>query len=145
MKAVLSNFRQSPRKVRLVADSIRGKNVDRARRVLQFDTHKSSSALLKLLDSALSNARQSGKSADNLFVKDIMVDLSMMLKRGMPMARGRSSIIRHRYSRVTLALGEHTKESSKTAEDKPATKKAVKKVAEKKTVAKKAVKKTATK
>ena len=154
MKAILKNYRQSPRKVRLVADAIRGKDVAVARRTLQFADKKSSDALLKLLDSALANARNTGHKTDDLFVKEIMVDLSLMLKRGMPMARGRGSIIRHRYSKVTLALGDRTEgkkgiapkkevagDAPKT-EKKTATKKVVaKKSSTKKVAAKKTVKK----
>lgn len=152
MKALLKNFRQSPRKVRLVADAIRGEDVERARRFLQFDVHKSSSPLLKLLDSAVANAHQVGKSPEHLYVKEILVDLSLMLKRGMPMSRGRSSIIRHRYSRVALTLAEKKPQTSKVAKKvvakkKPTTAKktTAKKAAAKKTTVKKAAKKAATK
>lgn len=142
MKAVLSNYRQSPRKVRLVADAIRGKSVERARRILMHGDKKSTDALLKLLDSALANARHAGENTDNLYVKDIMVDLSLMLKRMMPRARGRGAIIRHRYSRVVMTLSPMVGKET-TDEKKPAVKKtktAAKKTTAKKTAAKKAAK-----
>ena len=105
MKAYLKNYRQSPRKVRLVADLIRGKEVEWARRMLAFGEGKSAPALLKLLDSALANARNQGLSTDRLIVKEIMVDLGLVLKRMEPKARGQGAIIRHRASRISLTLG----------------------------------------
>lgn len=144
MKAYLKNYRQSPRKVRLVADMIRGKDVERARRVLAFGEGKSAPALMKLLDSAVANARQQGHSTDHLIVKEIMVDLGLVLKRMEPKARGQGAIIRRRSSHVTLTLGERTKkkgaEEAPEVEEKPA----AKKVAAKKAV-KKAAKKVAAK
>jgi large subunit ribosomal protein L22 len=135
MKAYLKNYRQSPRKVRLVADMIRGKDVERARRMLAFGEGKSAPALMKLLDSAVSNARQQGHSTDHLIVKEIMVDLGLVLKRMEPKARGQGAIIRRRSSHVTLTLGERTKKVAKeeVVEEKPVAKK---KVAAKKVAAK---------
>ena len=67
MKATLSQFRQSPRKVRLVADMIRGKSVRQAREALMFLAKKSSPEILKLLNSAAANAQS--ESSDELIVK----------------------------------------------------------------------------
>src|SRR3989338_7715075 len=73
MKALLKNYPQSPRKVRLVADLIRGKSVPAARAALLYLPKKSSPTIGKLLDSAIANASSRGNSAENLFVKTITV------------------------------------------------------------------------
>jgi len=105
MKAYLKNFRQSPRKVRLVADLIRGKKVDRAQAHLSFTDNKSAPALKKLLESAIANARVQGEKPENLIVKEITVDQGLTMKRFIPMARGRANPIRKRSSRISLILG----------------------------------------
>ncbi len=104
MKATLTNYQQSPRKVRLVADMIRGKSVSRARMLLDFADKKSAPAVLKLLESAVSNARSDGASAENLFIKDIQVNMGISMKRFMPMARGQAHKYRHRRATVILTL-----------------------------------------
>ncbi len=135
MKAYLKNYRQSPRKVRLVADMIRGKEVEWARRQLMFGEGKSAPALLKLMDSALANARNQGLSTDRLFVKEILVDLGLVLKRMEPKARGQGAVIKKRSSRISLTLGEmgpKKGKGAKAAEDAVETKpKAAKKTAKK--------------
>lgn len=105
MKALLKNYHQSPRKVRLVADLIRGKSVGEARAALEFLHKKSSPAVVKLLDSAIANARNGGASVDNLFVKKITVDKGAVMKRGRPFGRGRSGTLRKTMSIVYLELG----------------------------------------
>lgn len=127
MKALLTNYHQSPRKVRLVADMIRGKSVPQARALLSFGEQKSSSALLKLLNSAVSNAKSSGVTPEDLFVKTITVNKGMVLKRMKPMARGRGAMFGRAMSIVALELG------STAAPKKVAAKKAVKKAAKKTT------------
>jgi len=148
MKAFLKNNPQSPRKTRLVADLIRGKSVDRARRLLAFGQGKSAPVIGKLLESAVANARHSGGSVDNLFVKEILVDAGIVMKRMEPKARGQGAIIRHRTSRISLVLGEMTKKGSKKVDisamgDDIQAPVAAKKVVAKKTVAKKTAKKVA--
>lgn len=105
MKALLKNYHQSPRKVRLVADLIRGKSVVRAKRELQYLPKKSSGAVEKLLDSAIANARTQGASEEQLFVKTIAVNKGMVMRRYRPFARGRAGSIRKTMSIVTLELG----------------------------------------
>ena len=104
MKASLSNYHQSPRKVRLVADSIRGKSVVEAERVLTFAPQYAAHGLKKLLDSAIANVRNQGLSTDALFIKKIAVDKGVVGKRGRPFGRGRSGIIRKTMSHVVLEL-----------------------------------------
>lgn len=108
MKAVLKNYRQSPRKVRLIADMIRGKSVAAAKQALAFAPQKSSPALKKLLDSATANAREAGVSADALFIKTITVDKGQVLKRTRPFARGRAGRIGKTMSIVKIELSALT-------------------------------------
>jgi large subunit ribosomal protein L22 len=124
MNALLTNYHQSPRKVRLVADMIRGKSVAQARAMLSFGDQKSSPALLKLLNSAVSNARTTGIAPEDLFVKTITVNKGMVLKRFKPMARGRAAGFGRTMSIVALELGAN-------AAPKKTAKKAVKKAAKK--------------
>lgn len=135
MKALLTNYRQSPQKVRLVADLIRGKSVPAARIALTFLAKKSSPAMLKLLDSAVANSRSTGIAVEDLFVKTITVDKGSVLHRFMPKARGRASRFAKTMSIVALELG------SKTAPIKKASKKVAKtekvEVTEKKAASKK--------
>jgi large subunit ribosomal protein L22 len=116
MKAFLKNYRQSPRKVRLVADLIRGKDVERARMILSFMDQKSAPVVKKLLDSAIANARQApdGLETEGLIVKEIRVDEGTVLKRWMPKARGRATPIRKPSSRITVVLGEKPEETKPT-------------------------------
>lgn len=104
MKATLSNYRQSPRKVRLVADSIRGKSVLVAQHTISFLGKKAAPAVGKLLNSALANARSIGLSPESLVVKSITVNKGRMQKRGRPFARGRSGVIRKTTSHVVIEL-----------------------------------------
>jgi large subunit ribosomal protein L22 len=97
----------SPRKVRIVADLIRKKNVNEASGLLTYMPQKSAFLLKKLLDSAIANARQKKYiDVDNLYVKSIMVDGGPVLKRFMPRAMGRATKIRKRLSHITLILDE---------------------------------------
>lgn len=105
MKALLKNYHQSPRKVRLVADLVRGKSISDARAALLYLSKKSSPAIGKLLDSAVANARSMGVNADQLFIKKITVDKGAVMKRSRPFARGRSGTIRKTMSIVNLELG----------------------------------------
>ncbi len=105
MKASLSNHKQSPRKTRLVADMIRGKSVLAAKDALAFLPKKSAPDVLKLLESAIANARSQGQNPENLVVKTISVDKANVIRRFMPKARGRAGGIRRTMSHVSLELG----------------------------------------
>lgn len=132
MKALLTNYHQSPRKVRLVADLIRGKSIAQAKAALMFLPKKSSPAIEKLLDSAVSNARQVGQEAENLFVKTIQVNKGLAMRRFMPKARGRASQFRKTMSIVSLELGMLSAAPKKVAKAaKKTTKKAVAKTTDK--------------
>lgn len=130
MKASLTNYKQSPRKVRLVADMIRGKRVSVARDSLVFLAKKSSPEMVKLLNSAVANARQQGMNPDDLIVKTISVDKGSVIKRFKPMARGRAAGIHRTMSHVNLELGLAAGVTPKA--EKPAAKKAAKKSSTKK-------------
>jgi large subunit ribosomal protein L22 len=122
MKAFLKNYKQSPRKVRLVANMIRGKSVGRARAVLAFSEQKSAEALKKLIESAAANARQAGVSnSDELIVGHLLVDEGLTMHRMTPMARGRANPIRKRTSKIRLELSRPVGEvpSKKTSRNTP--------------------------
>lgn len=113
MKATLTNYRQSPRKVRLVTDLIKGKKVEDAILELSFLSKRASEPLLKLLNSAIANAKQNNGLEKNLIVKNIEVNKGIVLKRFMPRARGSASRINKRTSHVVLTLGEAAAKADK--------------------------------
>ena len=124
MKALLKNYHQSPRKVRLVADLIRGKSVAAARAALLYLPKKSSPVIGKLLDSAVANASSRGAAAEDLFVKTITVNKGAVMRRARPYARGRSGTIRKTMSIVFLELATVANaKSSKKSNRKPQAKK----------------------
>jgi large subunit ribosomal protein L22 len=106
MKAILKNYRQSPRKVRLIADVVRGKQVTEAIALLKFVDKRASGPFAKVIESALANAVQTGKQPANLFVKKVSVDKGTIIKRFMPRARGSASRINKRNSHISVELGE---------------------------------------
>lgn len=106
MRAALKTYRQSPRKVRLVADLVRGKNVADALLALQFINKRAADPVAKLLKSALANAKTQNIDEKNLIVKEIQVNKGINLKRMMPRARGSASRINKRTSHVTILLSE---------------------------------------
>ncbi len=106
MKAILKNYRQSPRKVRLVADVVRGKKVVDAIATLRFVDKRVAGPFAKVIESALANAVQTGKNPERLFIKKVAVDKGTVLKRSMPRARGTASRINKRNSHISVELGE---------------------------------------
>ena len=107
--AKLNNCPTSPRKMRLVADLVRGEGVEKALAILRFSQKEASRRLEKLLLSALANWQAKNEDADiegaDLFVKEIKVDSARMLKRLRPAPQGRAHRIRKRSNHVTLVLG----------------------------------------
>ena len=105
----------SPRKTRIMANVIRGKNVDYAMNVLKFSRREASEKLLKLLKSAIANwqVKNEGKRLEDadLYVKTIMVDGGRMLKRIRTAPQGRAARIRKRSNHVTLILGDRNEEN----------------------------------
>ncbi len=108
MKAYLKNYRQSPRKVRLVAGLVRGKNVEQAIVQLDFLAKRAGFPIKKLLLSAVANAKQNGIEKENLFIKELRVDKGITMKRMMPAAMGSAHPINKRTSHLNLILGEIT-------------------------------------
>ncbi|MCG8475063.1 MAG: 50S ribosomal protein L22 [Cytophagales bacterium] len=110
MKAVarLRNVPTSPRKMRLLADMIRGRRVNDALNILKFDKKHNSIALEKLLLSAISNWENKHQDADletaDLVISDILVDSGRILKRLRPAPQGRAHRIRKRSNHVTLVV-----------------------------------------
>ena len=105
--AQLRFYRMGPKKMRLIADLIRGKKVERSQAVLSLLNKKGAKPILKLLNSAVANAKHNHNiESARLFVKSIMVDGGPVLKRFMPKAHGRATPVRERTSHVKLVLSE---------------------------------------
>tara|TARA_B100000513_G_C11747835_1_gene132839 strand:+ start:66 stop:479 length:414 start_codon:yes stop_codon:yes gene_type:complete len=113
--AKLNNCPTSPRKMRLVADIIRGEDVEKALNILKFNSKEASLRLEKLLLSAIANweSKNEGSNIENskLYVKEITVDSGRMLKRIQPAPQGRAHRIRKRSNHVTIVLGSRTQEN----------------------------------
>lgn len=107
VKAYLKFARVGCQKARLVADEIRGKNVNEAMKVLTFMPKKSAGMMKKLLESAVANAENKKViDVDNLYVKTILVDKGPDYKRFRPRAQGRAFMIRKKTSHINLVLDE---------------------------------------
>jgi large subunit ribosomal protein L22 len=110
--AKLRYLRISPRKVRVVADAIRGKSVTEASRVLRFSTRRPAHSIKKLLDSAIANAKHNFQlDKENISVSSIRVDKGPTLKRMRPRARGTGAAINKRTSHISIILSESKKQS----------------------------------
>ena len=107
--AKLNNCPTSPRKMRLVADLVRGENIYAALNILRYNPKHASNNIEKLLLSAINNWEQKNEGSDqveaNLIVKEIYVDSARMLKRIQAAPQGRAHRIRKRSNHVTLILG----------------------------------------
>lgn len=107
VKVKLKYLRIAPRKVRLVADLIRGKTIEEAKTILKFTIKKSSKPFLKLLNSAAADAKHNfNLDEKRLFISHLLVDEGPKLKRAMPRARGRTAMIQKKTSHITLVLDE---------------------------------------
>ena len=107
--AKLNNCPTSPRKMRLVADLVRGEKVEKALNILRFSQKEASRRLEKLVLSAVANWQAKNEDSDveaaSLFIKEIRVDSGTMLKRLRPAPQGRAHRIRKRSNHVTVVLG----------------------------------------
>lgn len=114
--AKLNNCPTSPRKMRLVADLVRGEKVDKALNILKFSKKEASIRLEKLLLSAIANWQAKNEDADveaaELFVKEIKVDGGSMLKRLRPAPQGRAHRIRKRSNHVTIVVAANNNTQS---------------------------------
>jgi len=106
-KAILRYARISPRKVRIVLDLIRGKQIDEAMAILKYTPKRASYMIEKLLNSAVANAENNfNMNRDKLFISKAYADQGPTLKRYLPRAHGRADVIRKRTSHITLVLEE---------------------------------------
>ena len=116
--ASLKNVPTSPRKMRVVADMIRGQRVNYALNVLRFESKQGAARLEKLLLSAISNWQAKNEDIKiedaDLYVKDISVDSGRILKRLRPAPQGRAHRIRKRSNHVTMVIDNHTEESQES-------------------------------
>ena len=121
VKAKLNFLRVSPRKARLVADLIRGKKIEEAQDILSFTIKKSSKPLLKLLNSALANAKNNLQlEPANLYISEIRVDEGPKYKRWRARSRGQANPIQKKTSKISLVLDElkPTKKVKKAKKEK---------------------------
>ena len=106
-RAILRFNRASPRRVRLVVDQIRGKEVEKALDILKFTPKRSAAIVAKVLKSAIANAENTQSvDVDRLYVKRALVDEGGMWKRFMPRAMGRATRVRKRLSHITVVIDE---------------------------------------
>lgn len=107
--AILRYLRVAPRKVRAVADTIRGRKVDQALAILDFTNRAAAGPLAKMLRAAVANAATSEDiDVDTLVVKEIRVDQGPTLKRYMPRAMGRATLVQKKTSHVSFLLEEQS-------------------------------------
>ena len=120
MKAILNNYRQSPRKVRMVANLVKGKSVNDALATLTYLPKRAGTPIKKLIESALANVKNTGVAVDTdkLIVKNIAVNSAFTMKRMMPGSRGRGFILRKKASRVFVSLSEKPAKKLKSAKNK---------------------------
>tara|TARA_B100001109_G_scaffold169464_1_gene138333 strand:- start:88 stop:498 length:411 start_codon:yes stop_codon:yes gene_type:complete len=115
--AKLNNCPTSPRKMRLVADLVRGEKVEKALNILKFSQKEASRRLEKLVLSAVANWQSKNEDSDvesaSLFIKEIRVDGGTMLKRLRPAPQGRAHRIRKRSNHVTIVLGAQNNTETK--------------------------------
>jgi large subunit ribosomal protein L22 len=104
-RAVLRRFRESPRKVRMVADMIRGRSVDDAMSILRLQQRKAAKMLSKVLGSAIANATENEKAdVEKLVVSKVSIDGGPVTKKWMPRSMGRANRILSRTSHVTVEV-----------------------------------------
>ncbi len=131
-KAKLNFLRVAPRKVRLTADLIKGKRVERAQEILSFTVKGSAESLLKLLNSAVANATNNlDLDSENLYISEIKVDEGPKYKRWKARARGQADLIQKKTSHITLVLSEIKPTKKKAVkEEKPEVRRVKEKPAE---------------
>ncbi len=113
MKASLTNYRQSPRKVRLVANAVKGKTLALADAVLAHMPKRAAEPMQKLIRSAAANAVTKGLDTTSLVVANVEVNKGLVMKRYMPRAMGVAKPIRHRTSHVAVTLAQAAPKKNK--------------------------------
>ena len=119
--ASLKNTRIAPRKVRVVADMIRGKSIADAKTILSFAAKKARHPIADLIDSAIANAAHNFKiGPEGLIVKEVRVDQGFVMKRSMPVSRGSAHPIKLRTSHISIVLAVGEAKKSKVKKSKGA-------------------------
>ncbi|MEM7298151.1 MAG: 50S ribosomal protein L22 [Bacteroidota bacterium] len=122
VKSSLRNVPTSPRKMRLVADMIRGERANIALNILRFDSHQASLTLEKLLLTAIADWQMQNEDVSieeaDLYVKEIYVDSARMLKRLRPAPQGRAHRIRKRSNHVTIVVDNHNEDNNEKENNK---------------------------
>ncbi len=114
VEAKAKYVRIAPRKVRLVADVVRGMGVEEAQKVLHFIVKKPTNPVLKLLNSAIANAEHNfNMKKENLYIAEIRIDGGPIIKRFRPRARGSSSAIQKKTSHISIKLSEINEKKDK--------------------------------
>ena len=116
--AQLNDYRQSPRKVRVVATALRGKSVKEAKNRLDFIIKRATGPLHKLLNSAVANAKDLGAEVDNLWIKSVTVDAGKILYRRRPVSHGSAHAIHKRTSHIKITLVEKVSKVKKVSKEK---------------------------
>ena len=112
-RAVIRSVRTSPQKLNLVAQSIRGKKVEEALKVLTFSKRRIAADVKALLESAIANAENNHQlDVDQLIVAEATVGKSLVMKRFRPRARGRTGKILKPFSRMTIVVREIAEEAA---------------------------------
>ena len=107
VKATAKTVRVTPRKARLVLDSIRGKRVDEALAILQFTPNQAAAVIAKVVKSAAANAEHNNQmNPEDLFIKTCYADEGLVMKRYMPRAKGSASQILKRTSHITIVVSD---------------------------------------
>jgi large subunit ribosomal protein L22 len=129
-KAIGRNIRTSPRKLNLVAQTIRGKRAEKALAELSFSPRRVAHEVKKVLESAIANAENNHDlDVDDLVVTEASVGKNMVLKRFHARARGRGAGIEKPFSQITIVVEEKEREEKKAAPKKAGSKKTGKKAA----------------
>ncbi len=117
ISATLKSHNQPERKIRLVTELVKGKKVGAALSALEFLPKRGAGPIAKLIQSAVASAKAQGEDVESLVVSSIVVENAGMLKKYMPRAFGRASLIRRRKSRIIVKLAPY---SAKATKGKPA-------------------------
>jgi large subunit ribosomal protein L22 len=105
-KASIKNYRSTPRKARLIADFVRGKDVKKAIAELKFINKRAGEGFIKLLNSAIANAENNHSATSKLFIKEIRVDEGVKMKRYRAGSNGRALPFKRRLSNISVVLAE---------------------------------------
>lgn len=106
MKAKLFEYKQSPRKTRLVTNLVKGKTVPEALTILKFLEKRAAGPIAKLIASAAANAEKQGERASGMVVKSITVTKGLVSKTVMPKAFGNRTLLKHRASHIVVTLAK---------------------------------------